>query len=327
MSRLSAGAVLCVALAVAATACTAHVHAEPPSSACSSHNDEFQRSLAIFDDRYRVTPICVADVGPGLDAADLSSEFASVAAADVTNISVQGPDKPLLVLAAFVGTPKSTDGRTWVARWMSTLGPEAAHGTVEIADRTVQFVDLRPDGPRGFAYGDDETVVIAYIRAPLGPPSHPLTPLEVDSVFTHIVAANTATPVPGDPSTGSYIDRWPLARGNFTSPTNPGWMYFRSDGQGYPPMFCAMSPDGAMVGCDIDFPPERAPAGTNQIILDSAGLRYAQSETPTFTRAGVDVAWIGERIENGPAACAMTDQAPMACRVVIDGSVVHGAFW
>ena len=41
----------------------------------------------------------------------------------------------------------------------------------------------------------------------------------------------------------------------------------------------------------------RGPAGTNQIILDSSGLHFAQSDEPTFTRSGVDVAWIGERIE------------------------------
>ena len=89
-----------------------------------------------------------------------------------------------------------------------------------------------------------------------------------------------------------------------------------------------MSPDGSMVGCDIDFTAPRALAGTNQIILDSSGLHFAQSDEPTFTSPGVDVAWIGERIENGPVVCAMTDQAPMVCRIVDDnGSVVTDTFW
>ena len=61
-----------------------------------------------------------------------------------------------------------------------------------------------------------------------------------------------------------------------------------------------MSPDGGMVGCDIDFTTVRGPAGTNQIILDSSGLHFAQSDEPTFTRSGVDVAWIGDGSRTDP---------------------------
>ncbi|HET9666725.1 MAG TPA: hypothetical protein VFP09_08215 [Desertimonas sp.] len=69
----------------------------------------------------------------------------------------------------------------------------------------------------------------------------------------------------------------------------------------------------------------RGPAGANQIILDSSGLRFAQSDVHPFGRGRrLD----RRRIENGPAVCAMTDQAPMVCRIFDDnGAVVTDTFW
>lgn len=61
------------------------------------------------------------------------------------------------------------------------------------------------------------------------------------------------------------------------------------------------------------------PAGINQISLDSSGTHHRQADTPTFARPGVGVLPMGERIENGPAACTVTGQGPVACRLADGG--------
>jgi hypothetical protein len=171
-------------------------------------------------------------------------------------------------------------------------------------------------------------VVIGYVRPSLDPPAHPLMPLSVTDAITQVLVHNTVGPIPNVPSPSGYIDKWPLARGTYTTQEDPGWVYFRTDGKSTAPYLCGIGPNGSVAGCDVESPPDGAPAGTNQIVLDSSGPRHLHSATTTFTRAraGVDVVRIGERVENGPAACTVTDQAPVACRIGENGSVSHGVF-
>lgn len=332
MMRTRAGAVVLAIVTIAATACT---RAEDTDDAtpqaqevgCDEVTPAFTAAFKGLQFGRRAEPICVADVGPGLEAPDLAAEFSSVVAGHVKNAErMTGTDLDLL--GVLVGTLKSGTGEDFVARLFSRLGPDATNGTARIADRTMQFIDLRPEGPRGYAYGKGEKVVIAYARSPLGPPSHPLMALEITEAVADILPGNTvgSDPSPTAPADDGIAD-WPLAHGNFSSPTDPGWVYFRTDGEGVAEIHCGISPDGSMVGCDFARTPYGAPEGTNQLILDGSGLRYAQSRTPTFTRPDVDIVWIGERIENGPAACRVTDQAPLFCRVVgNDGTAERALF-
>lgn len=326
---LRTGAILLAALTLAACASpqeSATVAQQAPEGRCDEATIAFSTAFLGLKDGRRATPICISDVGPGLDSADLAAEFSSVVAGNVRNAErLSGTDLDLL--GVLVGTLKSGSGEDFVAGLLSRLGPDAAHGTVRIADRTMQFIDLRPGGPRGFAYGKGRKVVVAYARSPLGPPSHPLMSQELTAAIADILPLNT---VGTDPTTaspaGDSIDDWPLARGNFSSPTDPGWVYFRT-GPGNPRIHCGISPDGSMVGCDFErTPPFGVPEGTNQMVLDSSGLRYVQSDTPAFTRPDVDIAWIGERIVNGPASCNVTDRDPLYCRIVADGTAVRRTF-
>lgn len=264
---------------------------------------------------YVASPICVADVGPGLAGAD-AGEFTTLAAADITN-ALMSPDE--LMLGAVVGTLESGSAEEYVAALVSRLGPEAARGTVEIAGRTVHYLDLVPDGPRGYAYGEGATVVVAYVRPSLDPPAHPQLPLVVMSAVAAVIEKNTTGPVPAVPSPMSTINMWPLARGDFASSTDPGWVFFRTDDKGDLDYHCGIGPNGSVAGCDFGFVMDHTPAGTNQISLDSSGTHQRHADTPTFTRPGVDVLPMGERIENGPAACTVTGQGPVACRLA-DGS-------
>jgi hypothetical protein len=68
----------------------------------------------------------------------------------------------------------------------------------------------------------------------------------------------------------------PLARGNYTTPTDRGWVYFRTGGKGIH-YFCGIGPNASVAGCDLDFVPDHPPAGTNEIILDSSGMHCHRS--------------------------------------------------
>jgi hypothetical protein len=329
--RVRAGVILLAILTTDVGACTNAQDsndAAPPTPSptaaadCSKRTGAFSEAFGGLPQSMRVIPICVADVGPGLADIDVAAEFSSVATGEVRYINspMHGEDE-LVILGVRVGTLKSGNGADFVARLMSRLGPEAASGTVKITGHTVQYINLASGGPRGYAYGQDRTVVVGYVRPTLDPPVHPLMPLEVNTAITEVIADNTVGP-PAPNETG-YIDRWPLARGNYTTPTDSGRVYFRTDGKSVTLFHCGIAPNGAMAGCDFDPPLDGTPEGTNQIVLDASGLHHKRSDTPTFTRPDVDIVRIGERVENGPAACTVTDQAPVACRIADNGSVIH----
>lgn len=146
---------------------------------------------------------------------------------------------------------------------------------------------------------------------------------------TALSVSSTAIATPTDPGA------WPVAQGDFTTPGEPGWIYFKPQGSGG--LGCGIGPDGT-VGCDIlvarwpdgsvvqegqPGPPgyyscegrncPLPPPGTNQIIAGPQDpAHYAQADVLTFTR-DVDLLPTGFRLVNGNAACRLSQQGVLAC--------------
>lgn len=327
MQSLTASLVALVCVVLYATVATEPIAslAAPPDPECGSFTTEFHRAFADVQSGRRAVPMCPADVGPGLDAPGLIDEFSSVTAANIRNGErMTGTDLDLL--AVLVGTLTSGTGEEFVERLQHRLGPGGDRGAVRVAESNLRFIDLRPDGPRGWAYGRGDRVVIAYERSPLGPPSHPLIGTEMKEAVADVLRVNAvgSDPVPPSPW-GDRLDESPLANGDFGDPSNQGRVYFQT-GPGVVAMRCSINPGGSMVGCDVPGPKLfDMPEGTNQIILDAGGRHYAYSDTPTFTRESAGIAWIGERVTNGAATCRITDQAPMICRIVSEDGTIQRA--
>lgn len=146
---------------------------------------------------------------------------------------------------------------------------------------------------------------------------------------TALSVSSTAIATPTDPGA------WPVAQGDFTTPGEPGWIYFKPQGSGG--LGCGIGPNGT-VGCDIlvarwpdgsvvqegqPGPPgyyscegrncPLTPPGTNQIIAGPQDpAHYAQADVLTFTR-DVDLLPTGFRLVNGNAACRLSQQGVLAC--------------
>lgn len=144
--------------------------------------------------------------------------------------------------------------------------------------------------------------------------------------------ASAAVAEPSDPFDPGT---WPIADGNFTSPGDPGWIFFKPKGFGG--HGCGIGPDGT-VGCDIvpsrwpDGTPVQAgrpgppgfyscgsgenycplpPPGADQIVASpQQRADYAQSDTPAFTR-DVGVLYEGYRLVNGNASCRLGAGSPL----------------
>lgn len=153
------------------------------------------------------------------------------------------------------------------------------------------------------------------------------------------------SPVDGAPNscTGQPPQTWPLAQGNFTSPGNPGWIYFKpffgpagftgpkADAMRAAQYGCGIGPDG-FVGCD-HVPPLESPGqpgppgsyscggrrcplpppGSNQTVVSATQpADYVTSDAATFTR-NVDELPQGHRLANGGAWCAVGYQGSLTC--------------
>ncbi|MBN3508125.1 hypothetical protein [Mycolicibacterium nivoides] len=118
----------------------------------------------------------------------------------------------------------------------------------------------------------------------------------------------TALALPSPPGV-EEIDGYPIAEGNYSSPTDFYGMFFRTpDGR-----FCAIRPNRGPVGCDAV--PGDAPAGTNQTFVESgAPASYRYSGTASFTRDDVDVLPVGHRLENWGASCGIGEQGTVICK-------------
>jgi hypothetical protein len=261
--------------------------------------------------KYIVKPICLADVGPGLAGPQFATQFSDMAAGEVTETDVTiGTGPPgVLVLRVFVGKLQTGNGAAFVDTFISQLGPDAGLGTVEGAGHVMRYISIS-GGPEGYAYGEDQTVVIGYIRNPNEiEPKHPeFVELPARDAFMRILAAAIGAPL--DPNKQPPGGNYPLARGNYTTPDDPGWIFFKTEaGQS-----CGISPDGTLAGCDNVS--AEAPAGTNQtVVRGSQPAAYIHSDTPTFTRSGIDILPAGRRLDNGAATCSVGHQGTVGCKI------------
>ncbi|WP_369830957.1 hypothetical protein [Mycobacterium sp. NS-7484] len=121
--------------------------------------------------------------------------------------------------------------------------------------------------------------------------------------------APTAAAWPWAPPPGvEDIDAYPIAEGNYTSPTDFYGLYFQTpDGR-----FCGILPNRGPVGCDAV--PADAPEGMTQTFVEAGGpASYRHSGTKLFTR-DVDVLPAGHRLENWGAACGVTHDGTLICK-------------
>ena len=277
---------------------------------CGELTPAFSAAFGGLPNDLSVIPVCPADVGPGFNDPKPAAQFSTLTAGQVTDTSLS-PD--VVVLNVLVGTLEKGGGEAYVDGMLSRLGPDARGGIVTLDGKPVQYINL-PGGPAGYAYGTGDTVVVGYVAAPPGPPSNNYGALSARDAYTRILAIATGAPLPDIPPPANGLDQWPLARGHFTTPTDPGWIFFRTPTEkgGVDSFSCGIAPGGILAGCD--FVPADAPEGTNQTIVDATGARYVHSDARTFTR-DVDALWAGERLENGPAACGSTYQGAVTCRI------------
>lgn len=146
------------------------------------------------------------------------------------------------------------------------------------------------------------------------------------AAFTHLATAPIVLASPDDR---------PIADGTFTSPADPGWIFFRP--QGFDGSGCGMGPDGT-VGCDIvparwgEGTPVQAgvpgppgfyscegrrcplppPDVTQTVVSSQAPAAYVVSTTESFTR-DVDTLPAGYRLVNGDAWCSLSEQGTLRC--------------
>lgn len=256
---------------------------------------------------FGIREICAADVGPALAGADALAGLSDLTAAEITD-TYSSPDR--IALKALVGTAKSGDADAFVNSFLSRVG-ETRNDTVTLDGHTVRY--FNSTGGEGYAYAQGPTVVIGYIP----PPGTDLagTQETAKSLYTRITAAATGTPIPVDSNDRlpRGIEGYSPGRGRYTTPDDPGWVFFKTDGgKGAPSHFCGIGPNGAVAGCDL-VPSKNVPAGMNQTIVDASGpAHYVHSDTPAFTR-DVDVLLEGHRLDNGQASCGRAYQGTISC--------------
>jgi hypothetical protein len=269
-------------------------------------------------DHFAVREICAADVGGGLAGADAVAGLSDLAAAEITDTS-SSPD--LVVLKALVGTVESGNGEAFVDAFLSRVG-ETRDDTVTLDGHVVRYFNTT--GGEGYAYSEGPTVVIGYI--PPTPPGFDRAGRQesAKSLFTRIMAAATGRPISVDSNDRlpGGIEGYSPARGHYTTPDDPGWVFFKTESvKGSASVFCGIGPDGAVAGCDL-VPAKDVPAGMNQTVVDASGpAHYAHSETPTFTR-DVDALLEGHRLSNGAATCGRGYQGTIHCVIGAHSFVV-----
>ena len=259
---------------------------------------------------YAIEEICASDVGPGLAKAEVVAEMSGLAAAEITS-SYSVPDA-VAGLKALVGTVKSGDGDAFVDAFLSRIG-EVRHDTVTLGGHVVRYFNT--PGGEGYAYAEGSTVAIGYIP----PPSdvRAITEVGAKEVFTRIVAAAAGTPIGPEVRIGNGMESYPPGRGRYTTPDDPGWVFFHTpNGKA-----CGIGPNGSVAGCDIvpeqnigsDSRATAVPNSVNQTVVDvSHPARYTFSDIPTFTR-DVDVLVAGNRLDNGEATCGAGYQGTVEC--------------
>src|ERR1700754_1962914 len=189
--------------------------------------------------QYAVKEICAADVGPGLADGAVAAELSDLAAGEVTYI-YSSPDST--ALKGLAGTVESGKGDAFVDAFLSRVG-ERRNDTVTLGGRTVRYFNT-PSG-EGYAYAEGPTVAIGYIS----PPGVDLaaTQESAKDVFSRILAAATGTPIPADEHPDTGIDTYSPGRGRYTTPDDPGWVFFTTKNvKGVPGHTCGIGPNGAL---------------------------------------------------------------------------------
>lgn len=153
---------------------------------------------------------------------------------------------------------------------------------------------------------------------------------------------DTCDPRPGveNSCAGQPPETWPIAQGSFTSPDDPGWIYFKpfhlpagfggpkADAQRAVQYGCGIGPDGT-IGCDHvpgnpfgntdayrcgELRCPLPPPGTNQTVAGpQQPAEYVYSEVLTFTRDGAGDLPEAHRLVNGDAWCAVGYQGSVSC--------------
>jgi hypothetical protein len=260
---------------------------------------------------FLVKEICASDVGPGLAGAEGVAGLSDLASAELTDTGSR-PD--VVVLKALVGQAESGDAGAFVDAFLSRVG-ETRNDTVTLDGRKVRYFNT--PGGEGYAYAEGPTVVIGFI-SPTPPGIDQASRQEpAKGLFTRIMAAATGRPIPVDSNdrVRSGIEGYSPARGRYTTPDDPGWVFFKTETiKRSPSYYCGIGPGGNVAGCDL-VPGKDVPAGMNQTVVDAAApARYTHSDTPTFTR-DVDALLQGHRLDNGAASCGRGYQGTIHCVV------------
>jgi hypothetical protein len=149
----------------------------------------------------------------------------------------------------------------------------------------------------------------------------PVVALAVGAIALACAPAAVAEP----PPYADAIDRYPIAQGNYTTPGDFYFVFFKTpDGRS-----CGIGPNGGPVGCDAV--PRDAPQGADQTVVNPwAPAEYRQSDTASFTR-DVDVLPEGYRLENWGASCGVGHQGTVQCRTYNEHGFVisstYGVLW
>lgn len=293
---------------------TVAVYLSAPATAVDCIQSKANADLLTKVPEFSVKIVDPNTAGPGsADTADLCN----VVAAEYKPASSTVGDDYYTALKAFAGTAKSGDGAAFVDAFLSDLGPDARNGTVEMDGRTVAAF-VTPSGD-GLAYSAGPSVVIGYVVASdsiamgLDPAA---TQEPAKGAFTRLISRVDGMPLSDAFYPGTGPGSYPLGRGRYTTPDDPGWVYFRTtDAKGAVPVRCGIAPGGALAGCDLIPSDVSTSAGANQTVVDDSGpAHYIHSDTTTFSR-DVDELRPGHRIVNGPALCWLGYQGVVHCQV------------
>ncbi|MBP1822688.1 hypothetical protein [Mycobacterium sp. OAE908] len=271
---------------------------------------------------FGIREICAGDVGPGLAGADGVAGLSDLTAAEITD-TYQSPDE--VVLKALVGKAESGNGGAFADAFLSRVG-ETRNDTVTLDGHTVRYFNA--PGAEGYAYAEGPTVVIGFIT-PTPPGFDRAGNQEIGKeLFTRVMAAATGRPIPANSNdrARSGIEGYSPGRGRYTTPDDPGWIFFKTESiKGGPSHFCGMGPGGTVAGCDL-VPGKDVPAGMNQTVVETgAPARYVHSDTPTFTR-DVDALLEGHRLDNGQASCGRGYQGTIQCVIGAHSFVVSSDY-
>lgn len=155
----------------------------------------------------------------------------------------------------------------------------------------------------------------------------------IAAVALSVCALWAATPALAEP--------YPVGQGHYTSPSDPGWIFFLSPrgyggtraGQPVPQYGCGIGPDGT-VGCDAvpdpanygNDPETVVPLDADQTVAtaDQPG-GYRHSDELTFTR-DVDVLPEGHQLDNGDAFCLVGFQGSVSCTTGEHGFTIYSIY-